>query len=425
MRTKLELRKGRWEASLGNLIFAILQLSINLVRSYPRVAIPTILLASGAVYFDLLSKGEVAIAFSVFMVLLFFWAIGLGVISKVRKKDFTRKTSEIALATTFVFSLFLSGFFISEIRSMPTHEQRIAEAQKRRENDFLKNYTPNGVISFIASTTEMTDYGKRLFFLNDPKLVSTENELNSICKTNASHIDASTLGCFSQRNNTIYLLDNNSGLSDNLLATTASHELLHSVYVNMPFEEKRRIDAALLEVWNGPSNEYLAKRLSAYNFPEESPNLNELHSIIGTEIEKLPPVLEEHYSKYFNQPKVSKISSSYNKKVEGKKTALAKITKNLNALKKKIESNKKQISRLVADLDKYKRDMNLYKSLSNSSNYYISKYNELVPVFNETVSKINDLESETQDFISEYNSTVPDLNNKVKDLKRFGSTEKS
>lgn len=425
MRTNLEMLSPIG-AGMGNLFFAIIQLSLLLIRTFPQVAVPTILMSIIGVYFDWISTGELAIAFAVFIVALFLWTIGSGLISKVRGQDFTRSTQVNALTSVFVLSLILSGFFISEIRSIPTPEQRMASSKEKRENEIIKNYSPSGVVAFITSTSEMTDFGRKQFYLNDPQIISTQSELNAICKTNTSHIDVSTLGCYSQRNNKIYLLDNDSGLTNNLLVGTAAHELLHSVYVNLPNEELRQVNAALLEVWNGPKHNYLAKRLSAYDFAERSSDhLNELHSIVGTEVENLPNVLAEHYAKYFNQSKVYKISYSYNKKVNGKKAVLANITKDLNSLKMKIELNKRQISVLKIELDSYKSRMSHYKTLSSSSNFYVSKYNELVPIFNETISKINDLNAETNDFINEYNSAVPKLNKNVQELKRLGNIEKS
>lgn len=405
---------------MGQLIVSILMVMVNLTKTYPLVAVPTILCAVIATYLDLVTKGEVAIAFTVFMTLLILTGIIIGLISKIRKSEFSNRNKTRAIAFSFALSLALSAMLISKIRSMPTFEQRMAAENERRENNFLKNYEPNRTILAIAQSATMTDYGKRLFFLSDPTLVSSAKELNDTCRTDAEHSNVTTLGCFSSRDKKIFLLDDSGGMTQNLLVVTATHELMHSVFSRMSIEEKEIILKALLDVWHGPDHKYLEQRLMAYGSLNEAINYNELHSIVGTELKNLPQVLKDHYSKYFDPVTVSRIANSFEQKLESQKKTVNVADKKIDSLKSEIVRKKKQISNFSAMLKEYKTRLNNFRSMGD-----ISSYNSMVPMFNETVEKVKNLEDETNHLIKTYNEMIHTRNDHAQELSWLSSTEES
>src|SRR5882757_600403 len=68
----------------------------------------------------------------------------------------------------------------------------------------LHNYTPSTSITSLAAQATMTSYGKHLFYINHPQLLTGVNDFRRDCPESEQTI---VLGCYHQDENGIYIFN--------------------------------------------------------------------------------------------------------------------------------------------------------------------------------------------------------------------------
>ena len=84
-----------------------------------------------------------------------------------------------------------------------------------------------------------------------------------------------------------------------VMEVTAAHEMLHVAYQRMSIFEQSQLNKKLQQALNKLQNFRILKLVETYNRQDPRSVDNELHSILGTEVNNLGPELEEHYRAYF------------------------------------------------------------------------------------------------------------------------------
>ncbi len=157
----------------------------------------------------------------------------------------------------------------------------------------LSTYTPTAVEEII-SNLRLTDQGKFIFGAVNPQL-ETADVFNTSCTATESSI--SSLGCYDPNTQLIHIYLVESDELDGEMEATAAHELLHAAWDRLSNFERARLEPLLMEVYNSDEHhEVLAESTTNYTSNEL---LTELHSQIGERIKDLPPALEDHYARYF------------------------------------------------------------------------------------------------------------------------------
>jgi hypothetical protein len=154
---------------------------------------------------------------------------------------------------------------------------------------YFRSYQSSPTISQIASDAGFNDYGRKLFYREDPTLVERD-VVDSQCGTH-------DLGCITERGHVFILINNNTGAEYDRVVVTAAHEMLHLAYRRLG-KERQGVDQQLLAAQTTLANPELNQRMAEYNDPAE--RVDELHSILGSEYGDLPPGLESYYSRYFS-----------------------------------------------------------------------------------------------------------------------------
>lgn len=171
-----------------------------------------------------------------------------------------------------------------------------------------EQYQPSAAVSGLVDTVGMTDRGKMLFYASSPRLESA-NSLNESCKSIEKN--SAVLGCYVSRQIFIYNVDHPelAGIQE----VTAAHEMLHAVYDRLSSSERREVNNLLNQAAASlRADQRFTERLEAYDFEDSDERFNELHSIIGTEVDNLDPKLEAHYAKYFaNRSAVVSLHNQY------------------------------------------------------------------------------------------------------------------
>lgn len=135
--------------------------------------------------------------------------------------------------------------------------------------------------------------------------------------------------------------------------------------------------------------------------------VNEMHSIFGTEIAKLPQPLEDYYKQYFtNRQAVANFSDQYKSVFTQNRQQLQDLKRQIDTLKSQLNADKQTIQSEQDALTTQRRHMDEllathktdeYNSLVDSYNAKVVNLRALVASYNATVEKVNNL-------VEQYNS---------------------
>lgn len=261
-------------------------------------------------------------------------------------------------------------------------------------------YDPPLTISQLADKANLSSEGKFVFYASKPELNDKTN-----FNINCSFTDKTlVLGCYS--NERIFIYEVADTRLDGIEEVTAAHELLHAVYARLTGQEKETVDKMVEESFNKIDNERIKETIKKYEADDPNSVPNELHSILGTEIENLPIELENHYAKYFtNRDEVIKISKSY-------EDIFVSIQDQIKDLSQKIDDVKSGINQTETNLASMKTKLNLeaerLNGLKNEGRF--QEFNAGVPSYNEQIVEFNNLVDTYKTLIAKHNNLVEEYN---------------
>lgn len=297
-----------------------------------------------------------------------------------------------AISWTVLVAL-VTGMFLAV-----THAQNIMDWLA------LRDYDPPKRIVQLADDTSMKPETRRVFYVNHPQL-DQKSDFRVNCPAKEESI---VLGCYINTQE-IFLLDVKEPRLTGVIEVTAAHELLHAMYDRLDSKERQKVDKMTADFFAGLKDERIRKTIENYRTDNPKVVPNELHSILGTEVEDLPGDLEDYYSQYFsNRKKVVAYSQQYEQtfvEIDNKKQEL---DDQLNALKQQIENNQAELDNQEPKIESSRR--NLDQLLANNK---VEQYNEQVPVFNQLVTDYNRLINTSRQLVSRYNQIVVQRNSLV------------
>jgi hypothetical protein len=210
-----------------------------------------------------------------------------------------------------------------------THRQQLVDQWT------VWNFEPSSVIQGYVDRSTMTDHGEFLFYASQP-VVTDGERFNTVCENNEE--GSGVLGCYTSTDKVITLFDITDPQLDGMEEVVAAHEMLHAAWDRMGADERARLTVLLEAEATALSGDAdFTARMDIYARTEPRQRVNELHSIVGTEIADLSPELEQYYSQYF----------------DGRASVVALNTSS-SAVFKKIEE---QTAALVAEIDQLKLDI--------------------------------------------------------------------
>ncbi len=274
----------------------------------------------------------------------------------------------------------------------------------------LRGYEPSAEVVALAESTTMTDEAKRIFYVAHPSVTDADT-FNANC-----HIEEFSiiLGCYISRGN-IYVYDVQDKRLSGIHEVTAAHEMLHAAYDRLDADERSKLDNLLVETYKAINSNRLNETIAQYQSNDPASVPNELHSILGTEVRKLPAALEEHYKKYFSDRlAVVSYSEKYEKVFSSRETRVNQIDRQLEALKADIELNQARLDNLNNELTSERQELNKLRSSND-----FSEYNSKVDDYNQKVNEYNELVETTKKQINRYNDFVEERNSlavEVQDL---------
>lgn len=265
----------------------------------------------------------------------------------------------------------------------------------------LRGYVPPVGIAQLAEDTAMTDYGRKLFYVNHPEL-NDKTSFNQNCTISEASI---VLGCYVTGEG-IYLYDVSDPRLIGVHQVTAAHEMLHAAYDRLGVGERVRVDALTAGVLATITDERLIATIEAYRARDPSIVPNELHSILPTELETLPQELEDYYKQYFSDRLAAvNYSKLYEAAFRERRDKVASYDAQLASVKQDIDAKEVSLDSLSGRISADRQELD---SLLAQRRY--EEYNAKVPGFNQRVRSYNSLVNQVRSLIETYNRLVVERN---------------
>lgn len=265
----------------------------------------------------------------------------------------------------------------------------------------LRGYEPSATVAQLATDTTMTPSAQHLFYVFRPEL-NDKSSFRSYCTEWAEA--TVVLGCY-VTNRGIYLYDVQDPRLQGVKQTTAAHEMLHVAYQRLSADERRRINALLEEAYKNVTDTRIRATIDAYKKNGDDA-VNELHSILATEVATLPPELEAYYKRYFSdRSKLVGYYLAYEDEFTSRQQKVEQYDAQLEALEARVTSNKASLEYQAQQLDTERVQLDNYLAAGN-----YQAYNAGVINFNNQVRQYNALADATRADIASYNSIATERN---------------
>lgn len=298
------------------------------------------------------------------------------------------------------------------------HEGPILARQtfEQKTNDTVETLPIiNAGMAELGSAMRLTPNGEKTFFSTNPQYIHNKNEMSQICTV--GHSLGSVLGCYFKNQHQILILKIDEPRLQSGVLSTAAHETLHAIYEKLPPHEKAELDAHL-RIAMAQNESFLNERMKSYQISDQKILLDEVHSILGTEVVKLSSYLENHYQKYFKDR---------NYLIQQANLFKAQFNKRLHRISEYdglIQANKEQIDEQKKILDNLQRQytsrIQEAETAKNNSDY--ETYNSIVPEVNKFSNLLQESQTKANELIENYNDLIRLRNNYVKESNEFAAT---
>ncbi len=215
-------------------------------------------------------------------------------------------------------------------------------------------FQPSAAIADVASRAALSEHGRYMFYTGEPAL-ATATAFNASCGNHER--STAVLGCYAGQR--IYLYDVTNRELDGVEEVTAAHEMLHAAYDRLSDQERERVNNLLLAYIPVLTNDTaFTERMKVYDSLPAAERLNELHSVLGTEVATLSPELEAYYKQYFTRrSEVTTLYANYSgvfTKLEAESALLAKQYNQLVVSRNQlVEASNSEYQQLIADMQQF------------------------------------------------------------------------
>jgi hypothetical protein len=253
----------------------------------------------------------------------------------------------------------------------------------------LMNYNPPPEVSQLATQANMSDEGRKVFYLTTPTIEAKKVGLKLCTSSDAEK--TITLGCYVSGKG-IFIQKVTDQRLAGTMQVTAAHEMLHAVYhEHLSSAERTEIDRELLRVFDSLNNPRLKKLIQIYRDRTPSHVNSELHSFLGTEVANLGPKLERHYGRYFvDRGKLVATAQQKEQLFAGIENKVGGIDQQLKTLKTQIDNR----SKTLQEMDVTIRNGGVTEDQKRLYNAHVQALHEETEYYNQLVGIYNGLSSE-------------------------------
>lgn len=171
--------------------------------------------------------------------------------------------------------------------------------QEIQDHFRASGFDPSARTVEVMEELKLTSTGERVFLASHPT-VDGSQRFNEQCAEVDHSEQGHVLGCFT--GDRIHLFDVPDERVSGIVEVTAAHEVLHAAYARLGEGERAALAERLNNAFDVLSVEHpeIAERMAVYDHLSDSAFANELHSVLGTEVQDLPEWLERHYAQWFS-----------------------------------------------------------------------------------------------------------------------------
>lgn len=251
-------------------------------------------------------------------------------------------------------------------------------------------FQPSAGVAAIAARAGLSDHGRFTFYTGEPVLADAAT-FNATCRGHER--STAVLGCYSGQR--IYLYDITNDELDGIEEVTATHEMLHAAYDRLDETERSRIDGLITAYLPTlASNAAFTERMKVYKDLSEAERLDELHSIVGSEVATVSPELEAYYRQYFaDRSHVVSLYSKYSgvfSQLEKQSTKLAteynQLVRTRNQL---VEASNAEYRQLMSDMSQFDNGPRTDAAQARQLNARADEFNRRLSEVKATVSNID------------------------------------
>jgi hypothetical protein len=264
----------------------------------------------------------------------------------------------------------------------------------------LRGYEAPVTIASLATDTTMTDKGRKIFYIQRPAVQEKATFYKS-CEEGETSI---VLGCYKPPRG-IFLLQVDDARLAGVEQVTAAHEMLHAAYARLSNKERMHINELVNEAYAHLNNPAISDKVNLYK-QSGADVVNELHSILGTEVSQLPPELEAYYGRYFeSRQKIVAFSDKYQAVFTERKKRVADLDAQLAQIEKQVTTNNASLSSQEAAIRA--EGQRLDKLLQEQK---IAGYNQGVAAYNQSLVPFRNLLNQTRNLVEQYKTILAERN---------------
>jgi hypothetical protein len=216
--------------------------------------------------------------------------------------------------------------------------------------------------------------------------------------------DSLVIGCFGD--GTLHVLRVDRPDIAPAMVVSAAHEMLHGVYERLAPKARRHIDALLDSFYSTLDDPELKAVVATYATTEPGQRLNELHSLLPTEVEHLSPALERYYRQYFgDRRKIVAAFMSYDRVFTDLEAKHDALQSQLDGLQTQLDASKKAVDAAGAQADSLSSQIDSLRAQGR-----IGESNRLVGPQNAAVDRANSLLQQYNALVDQFNAVVTQYN---------------
>lgn len=264
----------------------------------------------------------------------------------------------------------------------------------------LRGYEAPVAVASLATKAEMTDKGRRIFYVNRP-VIQDKSSFYKSCEEGETAV---VLGCYKPRDG-IYLLKVDDVRLSGVEEVTAAHEMLHAAYGRLDVRQQRQVAKMIDDAYANLSIPSITDKVALYK-QSGADVTNELHSILGTEVANLPPELEKYYQQYFtNRQPVVAFAAHYQAEFTSRKNKVIAYDKQLSEIEQQVNANNKELDAQQAALASESARLDLLLKRGE-----IAEYNAGVGAYNQSIVPFRTLLNQTRGLVEQYKTILAERN---------------
>lgn len=254
----------------------------------------------------------------------------------------------------------------------------------------LRNYNPPVEVAKLAQEDTMTTEARHIFYVNHPDLINTALKFQQECPTYEQTI---VIGCYHSQQRGIFIYEVQDPRLSGVVEVTSAHEMLHGAYERLSRNEKAQLNNWLIDYFNKDlRDKRIIDTINAYKKTEPDSVVDEMHSVFGTEVAKLPIPLENYYKRYFtNRQIVIDFADGYEKEFTSRQSQIQSLESKLESLKQQISSEEDSLNSTRVQIESARQSLDGLRA-SGQTAAIIRRYLDLIRKLVTIIPELKSLE---------------------------------